>query len=213
MGVRNLASKVSELLADDWSEVGLFEQEEDPVAADDADEQDGESSTAHDGFTEDSVRLYLREIGRVKMIKPDEEIELARRIAKGDLEAKKKLIQANLRLVISIAKKYVNRGLPFQDLIQEGNLGLIRAAEKFDHTKGFKFSTYATWWIRQAITRAIADQARTIRIPVHMVETINKLLRTSRTLMQNYGREPTTEEIALEMELPVERVREIMKVA
>src|SRR5579872_3761216 len=211
MGVRNLASKVSELLADDWSEVGLFEQEEDPVAADDADEQDGESSTAHEGFTEDSVRLYLREIGRVKMIKPDEEIELARLIAKGDLDAKKKLIQANLRLVISIAKKYVNRGLPFQDLIQEGNLGLIRAAEKFDYSKGFKFSTYATWWIRQAISRGLADKSRTIRVPVHMVESINKLKKTSARLAQELGRKPNESELSGAMELPVNKIQEIIQ--
>ena len=160
-------------LAEDWTEANAFEAEED------GDEPE-EAPQPSEGFTEDSVRLYLREIGRVKMIKPDEEIELARRIAKGDLDAKKKLIQANLRLVISIAKKYVNRGLPFQDLIQEGNLGLIRAAEKFDHTKGFKFSTYATWWIRQAISRGLADKSRTIRVPVHMVESINKLEENER---------------------------------
>lgn len=168
-----MASRVTDELSEDWSEV--FGADVDAV--DDVEVETQEIEAA--GFTEDSVRLYLREIGRVKMIKPDEEIELARRIAKGDGEAKKKLIQANLRLVISIAKKYVNRGLPFQDLIQEGNLGLIRAAEKFDHTKGFKFSTYATWWIRQAISRGLADKSRTIRVPVHMVESINKLKKTS----------------------------------
>jgi RNA polymerase primary sigma factor len=156
------------------------------------------------------VRLYLREIGRVKMIKPDEEIELARQIAKGDGEAKKKLIQANLRLVISIAKKYVNRGLPFQDLIQEGNLGLIRAAEKFDHTKGFKFSTYATWWIRQAISRGLADKSRTIRVPVHMVESINKLKKNSARLAQELGRKPTEQELSLALDIPIGKVQEIM---
>lgn len=178
-----LASRVTDELSDEWSEV--FDEE--TLAADDAEEP---VESPAEGFTEDSVRLYLREIGRVKMIKPDEEIELARLIAKGDQEAKKKLIQANLRLVISIAKKYVNRGLPFQDLIQEGNLGLIRAAEKFDHTKGFKFSTYATWWIRQAISRGLADKSRTIRVPVHMVESINKLKKTSARLAQELGRKP-----------------------
>lgn len=164
-----------------------------------------------DAFTEDSVRLYLREIGRVKMVKPDEEIELARRIAEGDPDAKKKLIQANLRLVISIAKKYVNRGLPFQDLIQEGNLGLIRAAEKFDHTKGFKFSTYATWWIRQAISRGLADKSRTIRVPVHMVESINKMKKTSAKLAQELGRKPTESELSDAMSLPVGKIQEIIQ--
>lgn len=174
------------------------------------DEETQRPAGKEDGFTEDSVRLYLREIGRVKMIRPDEEIELARRIAKGDGEAKKKLIQANLRLVISIAKKYVNRGLPFQDLIQEGNLGLIRAAEKFDHTKGFKFSTYATWWIRQAISRGLADKSRTIRVPVHMVESINKMKKTSARMAQELGRKPTEQELAKEMDLSVAKVQEII---
>ena len=165
---------------------------------------------------EDPVRLYLREIGRIKLLSTSEEIELARKIIQGGTPgaiAKRKLVQANLRLVVSIAKKYVGRGMLFLDLIQEGNLGLIRAAEKFDHERGFKFSTYATWWIRQAITRAIADQARTIRIPVHMVETINKLIRVSRQLLQELGREPLPEEIAKEMDMPVERVREILKIS
>ncbi|DAB04359.1 TPA: RNA polymerase sigma factor RpoD, partial [Candidatus Gastranaerophilales bacterium HUM_11] len=165
---------------------------------------------------EDPVRLYLREIGRIKLLSTSEEIELARKIIQGGTPgaiAKRKLVQANLRLVVSIAKKYVGRGMLFLDLIQEGNLGLIRAAEKFDHERGFKFSTYATWWIRQAITRAIADQARTIRIPVHMVETINKLIRVSRQLLQELGREPSPEEIAEEMDIPVERVREILKIS
>ena len=162
---------------------------------------------------DDPVRMYLKEIGKVSLLSPELEIELAQRMEKGDEEAKRRLIEANLRLVVSIAKKYVGRGMLFLDLIQEGNLGLIRAVEKFDWRKGFKFSTYATWWIRQAITRALADQARTIRIPVHMVETINKLIRISRSLLQDLGREPTPEEIAQAMELSVERVREIMKIA
>ncbi|CAM3117463.1 RNA polymerase sigma factor RpoD [Paenibacillus lupini] len=161
----------------------------------------------------DPVRMYLKEIGRVPLLSADDEIELARRIENGDEEAKRRLAEANLRLVVSIAKRYVGRGMLFLDLIQEGNMGLIKAVEKFDHQKGFKFSTYATWWIRQAITRAIADQARTIRIPVHMVETINKLIRVSRQLLQELGREPTPEEIAAEMELSTDKVREIMKIA
>ena len=163
--------------------------------------------------TDDPVRMYLREIGSIKLLTPSEEIELARRIVAGDGIAKQKLAKANLRLVVSIAKKYVGRGMLFLDLIQEGNLGLIRAVEKFDHNKGYKFSTYATWWIRQAITRAIADQARTIRIPVHMVETINKLKKISRKLAQDLGRKPADEEIAREMDVTVEKLREIFKVA
>ena len=163
--------------------------------------------------TDDPVRMYLREIGKIQLLSFDEELELAKRILKGDEEAKQKLAESNLRLVVSIAKKYVGRGLLFLDLIQEGNMGLIKAVEKFDYTKGYKFSTYATWWIRQAITRAIADQARTIRIPVHMVETINRLIRTSRLLLQRLGREPSPEEIAKEMDLPVEKVMEIQKIA
>ena len=162
---------------------------------------------------EDPVRMYLKEIGKVPLLSADEEVELARRMSEGDEEAKKRLAEANLRLVVSIAKRYVGRGMLFLDLIQEGNLGLIKAVEKFDYQKGFKFSTYATWWIRQAITRAIADQARTIRIPVHMVETINKLIRVSRQLLQELGREPSPEEIAEELDMPVERVREILKIS
>ena len=162
---------------------------------------------------DDPVRMYLKEIGKVPLLTSDEEVELAKRIADGDDEAKKQLSEANLRLVVSIAKRYVGRGMKFLDLIQEGNLGLIKAVEKFDYTKGYKFSTYATWWIRQAITRAIADQARTIRIPVHMVETINRLLRTQRQLVQDLGREPTVEELAEELKLPVARVREIQKIS
>jgi len=161
----------------------------------------------------DPVRMYLKEIGRVPLLTAEDEMELAKRIENGDEEAKRRLAEANLRLVVSIAKRYVGRGMLFLDLIQEGNMGLIKAVEKFDHKKGFKFSTYATWWIRQAITRAIADQARTIRIPVHMVETINKLIRVSRQLLQELGREPAPEEIAAEMDLSVEKVREIMKIA
>lgn len=198
-----MASRVSDELSEDWSEVFGAEAE--------AEDLEETTEIEASGFSEDSVRLYLREIGRVKMIKPDEEIELARLIAKGDGEAKKKLIQANLRLVISIAKKYVNRGLPFQDLIQEGNLGLIRAAEKFDHTKGFKFSTYATWWIRQAISRGLADKSRTIRVPVHMVESINKLKKTSAKLSQELGRKPNEVELSSALEIPVGKVQEIMQ--
>ena len=162
---------------------------------------------------EDPVRMYLKEIGKVPLLSAEEEIELAKRMENGDEAAKKRLAEANLRLVVSIAKRYVGRGMLFLDLIQEGNLGLIKAVEKFDYRKGYKFSTYATWWIRQAITRAIADQARTIRIPVHMVETINKLIRVSRQLLQELGREPTPEEIAEEMDMPVDRVREILKIS
>lgn len=162
---------------------------------------------------DDPVRMYLKEIGRVPLLTADQEIDLAHRIENGDEDAKKQLVEANLRLVVSIAKRYVGRGMLFLDLIQEGNLGLMKAVEKFDYRKGFKFSTYATWWIRQAITRAIADQARTIRIPVHMVETINKLSRVQRNLLQTLGREPTPFEVAMEMDIPVDRVIEIMKVA
>ncbi|WP_137630103.1 RNA polymerase sigma factor RpoD [Secundilactobacillus hailunensis] len=161
----------------------------------------------------DPVRMYLKEIGRVKLLTADEEVALALRIEQGDEDAKQELAEANLRLVVSIAKRYVGRGMQFLDLIQEGNMGLMKAVEKFDYRKGFKFSTYATWWIRQAITRAIADQARTIRIPVHMVETINKLIRIQRQLLQDLGREPTPEEIGAEMDMPTEKVREILKIA
>ena len=172
------------------------------------------TETSFEGISvDDPVRMYLREIGRIPLLTYEEELELAQKILEGDEEAKQKLAESNLRLVVSIAKKYVGRGMLFLDLIQEGNMGLMKAVEKFDYTKGFKFSTYATWWIKQAITRAIADQARTIRIPVHMVETINKLIRTSRHLLQQLGREPTPEEIAAEMEIPVERVAEIQKIA
>ncbi len=172
------------------------------------------TDTSYEGINvDDPVRMYLREIGRIPLLTFEQELDLAKRILEGDEEAKQILAESNLRLVVSIAKKYVGRGMLFLDLIQEGNMGLIKAVEKFDYTKGFKFSTYATWWIRQAITRAIADQARTIRIPVHMVETINKLIRTSRHLLQQLGREPSPEEIAEEMEIPVEKVMEIQKIA
>ncbi|GIK84170.1 MAG: RNA polymerase sigma factor SigA [Patescibacteria group bacterium] len=170
-------------------------------------------STLTDRSVADPVRMYLKEIGRIPLLNREDEIRLAQRVEAGDIEAKKQLTDANLRLVVSIAKKYIGRGMTFLDLIQEGNKGLIRAVEKFDWTKGFKFSTYATWWIRQAITRSIADQARTIRIPVHMVETINKLMRTSRRLMQDLGREPTPEEIGVEMEMDPDKVREILKIS
>lgn len=178
-----------------------------------ADEVDIDLSIPDGISIDDPVRMYLKEIGRVPLLTGDEEIKLAQRMEQGDEEAKRRLAEANLRLVVSIAKRYVGRGMLFLDLIQEGNLGLIKAVEKFDYNKGYKFSTYATWWIRQAITRAIADQARTIRIPVHMVETINKLIRVSRQLLQELGREPQPEEIGKEMDISVERVREIMKIA
>ena len=175
--------------------------------------EESENSFTERGHAEDPVRMYLKEIGRIPLLSSEEEIELAKRMEEGDEEAKKKLSEANLRLTVSIAKRYSGRGMQFLDLIQEGNLGLIKAVEKFDYRKGYKFSTYATWWIRQSITRAIADQARTIRIPVHMVETMNRVNRTSRRLLQEYGREPTPEEIAEAMNLPVERVLEISKIS
>ena len=189
---------------------------DDEILLDDEEEVEVEKIdlSVPDGVSiEDPVRMYLKEIGKVPLLSAEEEIELAKRMELGDQEAKKRLAEANLRLVVSIAKRYVGIGMLFLDLIQEGNLGLIKAVEKFDYRKGYKFSTYATWWIRQAITRAIADQARTIRIPVHMVETINKLIRVSRQLLQELGREPTPEEIAKEMDMPVERVREILKIS
>ena len=192
--------------ADDEMLLDVEEEEEIEVEKIDLSVPDGVS-------IEDPVRMYLKEIGKVPLLSAEEEIELAKRMELGDQEAKKRLAEANLRLVVSIAKRYVGRGMLFLDLIQEGNLGLIKAVEKFDYRKGYKFSTYATWWIRQAITRAIADQARTIRIPVHMVETINKLIRVSRQLLQELGREPSPEEIAAEMNMPVERVREILKIS
>ncbi len=186
----------------------------DEVVDEEVNPQEDLSLAVPEGISiDDPVRMYLKEIGKVPLLSADEEITLAQRMEAGDEIAKRKLVEANLRLVVSIAKRYVGRGMLFLDLIQEGNLGLIKAVEKFDYQKGYKFSTYATWWIRQAITRAIADQARTIRIPVHMVETINKLIRVSRQLLQEYGREPMPEEIAKEMDIPVDKVREIMKIA
>ena len=183
-------------------------EEEEEVTADPMD------LSVPDGISlSDPIRMYLKEIGKIPLLSTEEEIELAKRMEKGDEEARKKLAEANLRLVVSIAKRYAGRGMQFLDLIQEGNLGLIKAVEKFDYRKGYKFSTYATWWIRQAITRAIADQARTIRIPVHMVETINRLIRTSRQMVQELGREPTPEELAKKLDMPVERVREIKKIS
>ena len=201
-----------DLISDD--ELGLMMDEASEVEADiDLDINQIALSGEFGIETDDPVRMYLKEIGKVPLLSAEEEIELAKKMELGDEAAKKRLAEANLRLVVSIAKRYVGRGLLFLDLIQEGNLGLIKAVEKFDYRKGYNFSTYATWWIRQAITRAIADQARTIRIPVHMVETINKLIRVSRQLLQELGREPTPEEIAEEMNMPVERVREILKIS
>ena len=194
------------MLDDDMDIDGLDDEEEVELDKIDLSVPEGVS-------IEDPVRMYLKEIGKVPLLSAEEEIELAKKMEQGDENAKKRLAEANLRLVVSIAKCYVGRGMLFLDLIQEGNLGLIKAVEKFDYRKGYKFSTYATWWIRQAITRAIADQARTIRIPVHMVETINKLIRVSRQLLQELGREPTPEEIAEEMDMPVDRVREILKIS
>ena len=194
------------MLDDDMDIDGLDDEEEVELDKIDLSVPEGVS-------IEDPVRMYLKEIGKVPLLSAEEEIELAKKMEQGDENAKKRLAVANLRLVVSIAKRYVGRGMLFLDLIQEGNLGLIKAVEKFDYRKGYKFSTYATWWIRQAITRAIADQARTIRIPVHMVETINKLIRVSRQLLQELGREPTPEEIAEEMDMPVDRVREILKIS
>lgn len=191
---------------DDGDDNFIDDDTEEVEIIDDADILEGVS-------LEDPVRMYLKEIGRVSLLTAEEEVALALKIEEGDQEAKQRLAEANLRLVVSIAKRYVGRGMQFLDLIQEGNMGLMKAVEKFDYRKGFKFSTYATWWIRQAITRAIADQARTIRIPVHMVETINKLIRIQRQLLQDLGREPTPEEIGAEMDLPTEKVREILKIA
>ena len=201
-----LRAATEDMAADDFDKDIDFSDDEEDVDLDAIDLLEGVG-------TEDPVRMYLKEIGTVPLLTADEEMELAKKKAQGDESAKERLIEANLRLVVSIAKRYVGRGMLFLDLIQEGNLGLIKAVEKFDYHKGYKFSTYATWWIRQAITRAIADQARTIRIPVHMVETINKLIRVSRQLLQELGREPLPEEIAKEMDMPVERVREILKIS
>ena len=198
---------------DDDMDPDLFSEDEDADPEDEIDVEHIDLSVPEWIGVDDPVRMYLKEIGKVPLLSPDEEIELAKKIELGDEEAKKKLAESNLRLVVSIAKRYAGRGMQLLDLIQEGNLGLIKAVEKFDYRKGYKFSTYATWWIRQAITRAIADQARTIRIPVHMVETINRLVRTQRQLVQKLGREATPEELAKELDMPVERVREIMKIS
>ncbi len=206
---------VSEVDPDDFEIIALDSDHEDDMelVVSDGVEIDIETALPKGIAVDDPVRMYLKEIGKVPLLNGDKEIELAKRMEAGDDEAKKELCEANLRLVVSIAKRYVGRGMLFLDLIQEGNLGLIKAVDKFDWRKGYKFSTYATWWIRQAITRSIADQARTIRIPVHLVETINKLIRISRQLLQEFGREPTPEEIAEEMDIPVEKVREIQKIA
>lgn len=198
---------------DDDMDPDLFSEDEDADPEDAIDVEHIDLSVPEGIGVDDPVRMYLKEIGKVPLLSPDDEIELAKKIELGDEEAKKKLAESNLRLVVSIAKRYAGRGMQLLDLIQEGNLGLIKAVEKFDYRKGYKFSTYATWWIRQAITRAIADQARTIRIPVHMVETINRLVRTQRQLVQKLGREATPEELAKELDMPVERVREIMKIS
>ncbi len=205
---------VSETDPDDIEIIALEKEEEDTEVEAPAEESENIETTLPKGFSvDDPVRMYLKEIGKVALLTAEEEIMLAKRMEQGEEEAKQRLCEANLRLVVSIAKRYVGRGMLFLDLIQEGNLGLIKAVDKFDWRKGYKFSTYATWWIRQAITRSIADQARTIRIPVHMVETINKLIRISRQLLQEYGREPTPEEIALEMDITEDKVLEILKIA
>ena len=198
---------------DDDMDPDLFSEDEDADPEDEIDVEHIDLSVPEGIGVDDPVRMYLKEIGKVPLLSPDEEIELAKKIELGDEEAKKKLAESNLRLVVSIAKRYAGRGMQLLDLIQEGNLGLIKAVEKFDYRKGYKFSTYATWWIRQAITRAIADQGRTIRIPVHMVETINRLVRTQRQLVQKLGREATPEELAKELDMPVDRVRDIMKIS
>ena len=204
---------ISEADPEDYELKKLEEEKDADTDVVDDSEEDLEASLSKGIAVDDPVRMYLKEIGKVPLLTAEEEIELAQRMELGDADAKKQLCEANLRLVVSIAKRYVGRGMLFLDLIQEGNLGLIKAVDKFDWRKGYKFSTYATWWIRQAITRSIADQARTIRIPVHMVETINKLIRISRQLLQELGREPTPEEIAAEMEISVDKVREILKIA
>ena len=206
-----------ELNSDDIESIyDLFNEKEIDIVEDKEEEDDDDEldlSVPQGVGIDDPVRMYLKEIGKVDLLTAEEEVDLAKRMEAGEEWARRKLVEANLRLVVSIAKKYVGRGMLFLDLIQEGNMGLMKAVEKFDYTKGYKFSTYATWWIRQAITRSIADQARTIRIPVHMVETINKLIRVSRQLLQEKGREPTSEEIGEEMDLPAEKVREIMKIS
>ena len=214
----DLDSEDIEEIYDIFSEMDIDVIEEDKDNEDSDDDSDDDESELDLSIPQgvgidDPVRMYLKEIGKVDLLSAEEEVELAKRMEQGDMEAKRRLVEANLRLVVSIAKKYVGRGMLFLDLIQEGNMGLMKAVEKFDYTKGYKFSTYATWWIRQAITRSIADQARTIRIPVHMVETINKLIRVSRQLLQEKGREPTPEEIGEEMDMSADKVREIKKIA
>jgi RNA polymerase primary sigma factor len=194
-------------------DIDIIEEDSDEEEDDDDDDDELDLSIPQGVGIDDPVRMYLKEIGKVDLLTAEEEVDLAKRMEQGEMEAKRQLVEANLRLVVSIAKKYVGRGMLFLDLIQEGNMGLMKAVEKFDYTKGYKFSTYATWWIRQAITRSIADQARTIRIPVHMVETINKLIRVSRQLLQEKGREPTPEEIGEEMDMSADKVREIKKIA
>ena len=203
---KSMEDDTADVLVIDNEDDLLGDEEEEVELIDDVDVLEGIS-------TEDPVRMYLKEIGNVPLLTSEEEVELAKRVEAGDEEAKRKLTEANLRLVVSIAKKYVGRGMPFLDLIQEGNMGLMKAVDKFDYTKGYKFSTYATWWIRQAITRGIADTGRTIRVPVHMVETINKTLRMTRTLLQELGREPTSEEVAERLGVPVARVREVLKIS
>ncbi len=210
MGIETIDEEPLEVLDEDEAP-GM--EELDDLEEISKEELESADSLADSFAIDDPVRMYLKEIGKVNLLTPEEEIDLAKRMAEGDEEAKKRMAEANLRLVVSIAKRYVGRGMLFLDLIQEGNLGLIKAVEKFNYQKGYKFSTYATWWIRQAITRAIADQARTIRIPVHMVETINKVIRVSRQLLQELGHDPSPEEIAKEMDMPVEKVRDIMKIA
>lgn len=213
---KNYKADIDFSVADDDLSIGHLDEDAEAISHDDSSAIEIETvdlSLPKGISIDDPVRMYLKEIGKIPLLKPHEEVEFARRMQEGDEIAKQRLVEANLRLVVSIAKRYVGRGMLFLDLIQEGNLGLIKAVEKFDYTKGYKFSTYATWWIRQAITRAIADQARTIRIPVHMVETINKLIRVSRQLLQELGRDPKPEEIAKEMEMTEDKVREIMKIA
>ncbi len=213
LGIETIDDALADILSEDIVP-DVSELEEIEELAEISEEEIANTDALAETFSiDDPVRMYLKEIGKVDLLTPEEEVQLATRMAEGDEEAGKRMAEANLRLVVSIAKRYVGRGMLFLDLIQEGNLGLIKAVEKFDHTKGYKFSTYATWWIRQAITRSIADQARTIRIPVHMVETINKVIRVSRQLLQELGHDPTPEEVAAEMNLPVEKIRDILKIA
>ncbi len=213
LGIETVDKALSDILTEDIVPA-VSELEEIEELAEISEEEIANTDALAETFSiDDPVRMYLKEIGKVDLLTPEEEVELATKMAEGDEESGKRMAEANLRLVVSIAKRYVGRGMLFLDLIQEGNLGLIKAVEKFDYTKGYKFSTYATWWIRQAITRSIADQARTIRIPVHMVETINKVIRVSRQLLQELGHDPSPEEVAIEMNLPVEKIRDILKIA